>query len=97
MIKTQRKTVHKSVHTGAVLTDVSKVFGCIVLGLHIAKLDAYDISKSFLDFIHSYLVAKKTEQQLFLLTFLRKLITSVIPQVSILGMLLLNMFKNGLF
>ena len=40
---------------GAFLTDLSKAFDCLSLGLLIAKLNAYGFSMSTLRFVHSYL------------------------------------------
>ena len=40
---------------GAVLTDLSKAFDCLIHDLLIAKLDAYGFAKNAINFIYDYL------------------------------------------
>ena len=44
---------------GAILMDLSKAFDCLNHELLIAKLDAYGLGRSALEFIYSYLSARK--------------------------------------
>ena len=44
---------------GAILMDLAKAFDCLNHELLIAKLDAYGLGRSALEFIHSYLSARK--------------------------------------
>ena len=48
---------------GALLTDLSKVFGCLSHGLLIAKLNADGFNMSALQFVHSYLKYRCKEQK----------------------------------
>ena len=79
----------------AVLTDLSKAFGCSYHDLLIAKLGALD--KKSLAFISAYLKNRKqrTEVGSAFSDFLNMLYS--VPQGSILGLLLLVIFIADLF
>ena len=85
---------HKIV--GAVLLDLSKAFDCIPLDLLIAKLDAYGFDKETLSLTYSYLKNRKQSVRFnnVYSTFLE--LISGVPQGSILGALLFNIFLNDL-
>ena len=54
IVEKWRKTLDKGDKMGAVLTDLSKAFGCIDQNLLIAKLNLYGFENSSLQFSHSY-------------------------------------------
>ena len=92
-----RKKLDNNFVVGAVLTDLSKAFGCIPHDLIIAKLSAYNFSDEALSYIYSYLANRRqcvrinnTHSQL-------ETIISGAAQGSILGPILFNLSINDLF
>ena len=59
MLPKWRETIDKGDCFGALLTDLSNVFDCILHEYLIAKLHAYGVDMKSLRFLHSYLNGKK--------------------------------------
>ena len=64
MLEKWRETIDKGDCFGALLTDLSKAFDCILHDLLIAKLHAYNVDMKFLRFPYSYLNAENNELKL---------------------------------
>ena len=82
---------------GALLTDLSKAFHCLDHELLIAKLNPYSFRLPALKLFHDYLLnrKKKTKVNRTYSSWLE--IVFDVPQCSILGLLLFNIFLADLF
>ena len=82
---------------GAILTDLSKAFDCLNHNLLIAKLEAYGFSRLSLALVSSYLTGRKQRTKINNSLSEWAGISSGIPQGSILGPLLFNIYINDIF
>ena len=88
--------IDKSFFARAVLVDLSKAFDCIPNDLLIKKLNAYGFDKTSLWFFYSYLKRREQCVNLNNIQSTFKTLLSEVPQGSILGPLLFNIFINDL-
>ena len=88
--------IDKSFFARAVLVDLSKAFDCIPNDLLITKLNAYGFDKTSLLFFYSYLKRREQCVNLNNIQSTFKTLLSEVPQGSILGPLLFNIFINDL-
>ena len=82
---------------GALLTDLSKAFDCLDHELLTAKLNAYGVSLPALKLIHDYLSNRKQRTKINSSYSTWHEIIFGVPQGSILGPLLFNIFLIDLF
>ena len=97
MVEKRRKTLDGGGETGAVLTDLSKAFDCIDHNLLIAKLNAYGFEKQSINFIYSYLTKRKQRTKVDSAVSSWEILFSGVPQSSVLGPLLFNIYICDMF
>ena len=77
--------------------DLSKAFDCIPSDLLIAKLHAYGLDFDTVTFLHNYLKHRKQSVKIKNISSFLRTILSGVPQGSILGPILFNVFINNVF
>ena len=82
---------------GKILMDLSKAYDCISRDLLIAKIEGYGFHRNALKLIYSFLTNRMQRVKIGSTYSSAKEILIGIPQGSVLGPLLFNIFINGLF
>ena len=97
MLEKWKSSVDKGSSFGALLTDLSKAFDCLSHKILIAKLHAYGFSLNALRLVHSYLTNRKQRTKINNKYSSREEILFGVPQGSILGPLLFDIFRFDVF
>ena len=97
MIENWKESLDQGGHYGALLTDLSKAFDCIMHDLLIAKLQAYGFDSDSLNFICIYLVDREQRVKINSSISTWSKIENFVPQGSILGPLLFNVNTLDMF
>ena len=97
MIEEWKKSIDNDKLVGAVLMDLSKAFDCIPHDLLIAKLSAHGFDRNSLKLIYSYLKGRRQCVRINDKTSKFMTIKAGVPQGSILGPILFNIFINDFY
>ena len=97
MVEKWRKAIDIKEFAGGILTDLSKAFDCLNHDLLIAKLSAYGFDENSLNLIHSYLFERKQRTRVNNCYSQEGTLYTGVPQGSILGPLLFNIYMNDIF
>ena len=97
LLQAWKNELDNSGFIGTILMDLSKAYDCLLHDLLIAKLKTHNLDRSILRLLMDYLNSRKQRTKVGSSYSKWSEIKHGIPQGSILGSLLFNIFRNSLF
>ena len=97
LLEKWKKSVDNHGYAGTILMDLSKAFDIIDYELLVAKLHAYGLTKPALKLVLCYLKTRCHRTKINSSFSTWKALLMGVPQGSILGLLLFNIYLNDLF